>query len=183
MKVQQTALPGVLIIEPEIFSDQRGAFFECYSPEYKELLGIEGEFVQDNVSHSKRNVLRGLHLQHPNGQGKLLSVIDGAVLDVAVDVRAGSPTFARHVAVELDSITRRQLWIPKGFAHGFLVLSESVYFFYKCDAPYSRADEMSIRWNDPAIGIEWPAANPILSAKDAAAPLLNELGGRLPPFN
>jgi dTDP-4-dehydrorhamnose 3,5-epimerase len=183
MKVQQTALPGVLIIEPEIFSDRRGAFFEFYNQKYNALLGIEGAFVQDNVSHSKRNVLRGLHLQHPNGQGKLLSVIAGAVLDVAVDVRAGSPTFARHVAVELDSVARRQLWIPRGFAHGFLVLSENAGLFYKCDAPYSRADEMSIRWNDPAIGIEWPAANPILSAKDAAAPLLSELSGRLPPFN
>jgi dTDP-4-dehydrorhamnose 3,5-epimerase len=183
MKVQQTALPGVLIIEPEIFSDQRGAFFECYSQKYNALLNIERSFVQDNVSHSKRDVLRGLHLQHPNGQGKLVSVIAGAVLDVAVDVRAGSPTFARYVAVELNSVTRRQLWIPRGFAHGFLVLSESADFFYKCDAPYSRADEMSIRWNDPGIGIEWPAVSPILSAKDAAAPFLGDLVGRLPRFN
>ncbi|MFZ1108315.1 MAG: dTDP-4-dehydrorhamnose 3,5-epimerase [Rhodomicrobium sp.] len=182
MEEQQTALPGVIIIEPNILSDNRGLFYESYNPNYHRIQGLENPFVQDNVSHSKQNVLRGLHLQHPNGQGKLVSVIRGAVLDIAVDVRLGSPTFGRHVAVELDEFSRRQLWIPRGFAHGFLVLSKNADFLYKCDAPYSRADEISIRWNDPQLGIAWPIPDPTLSAKDAAAPLLAELGDRLPRF-
>jgi dTDP-4-dehydrorhamnose 3,5-epimerase len=183
MKLHETTLPGVFIIEPQIFSDHRGAFFESYNQNYHALLGVESGFVQDNISFSKANVLRGLHLQHPNAQGKLVSVLSGAVLDVAVDVRVGSPSFGRHAAVRLDSVNRRQLWIPRGFAHGFLVLSSEAVFFYKCDAPYSQADELSIRWNDPEIGIEWPVSEPLLSPKDAAAPLLPELSGRLPIFN
>jgi dTDP-4-dehydrorhamnose 3,5-epimerase len=182
MKEQETEIPGVIVIEPSIFSDDRGFFYESYNANYHKIKGLEHAFVQDNVSHSKQNVLRGLHLQYPNGQGKLVGVIRGAVLDVAVDVRVGSPTFGRHVAVELDDVSRRQLWIPRGFAHGFLVLSQSAEFLYKCDAPYSRADELSVRWNDPQIGIAWPISNPMLSPKDAAAPLLADILDRLPRY-
>ncbi|MGA7329573.1 MAG: dTDP-4-dehydrorhamnose 3,5-epimerase [Rhodomicrobium sp.] len=183
MKVRQAGLPGVLLIEPEIFSDDRGFFFESFSAKYRDVPGMPGRFVQDNLSHSKKDVLRGLHLQHPNEQGKLVSVVSGRVLDVAVDVRAGSPTFGRYAAVELDAIACRQLWIPRGFAHGFLVLSDQATFLYKCDAPYSRADEIGIRWNDPEIGIEWPVHEPLLSAKDEAAPGLKDLMHRLPAYS
>ena len=183
MKIHQTGLPGVLLIEPEIFSDDRGFFFESYSRNYQDLPGMPGGFLQDNISHSKKHVLRGLHLQHPNGQGKLVSVVSGRVLDVAVDVRAGSPTFGRYAAVELNAVACNQLWIPRGFAHGFLVLSNEATFLYKCDAPYSRADEIGIRWNDPEIGIEWPVREPTLSPKDAAAPFLKDLTDRLPVYS
>jgi dTDP-4-dehydrorhamnose 3,5-epimerase len=131
--------------------------------------------VQDNLSRSSRGVVRGLHLQNPNTQGKLVSVLRGKVLDVAVDVRRGSPTFGRHVAVELSEENRRQLLVPRGFAHGFSVLSETADFFYKCDAYYSPQDEIAVRWNDPAIGIDWKVEQPSLSAKDAAAPLLADV--------
>jgi dTDP-4-dehydrorhamnose 3,5-epimerase len=127
------------------------------------------------MSRSGRGVLRGLHLQNPASQGKLVSVLRGRVLDVAVDVRVGSPNFGRHVALELSEENRRQLWVPRGFAHGFLVLSETADFFYKCDALYSPKDEITIRWDDPAIGIKWGIDNPALSPKDAVAPLLAEL--------
>jgi dTDP-4-dehydrorhamnose 3,5-epimerase len=172
MNVIQTELPEVLIIEPTLFGDQRGFFLETYQFSRYAEHGVGRPFVQDNMSRSTYGVLRGLHLQNPVTQGKLVTALRGMVLDVAVDVRVGSPNFGRHVAVELSEENRRQLWIPRGFAHGFVVLSETADFFYKCDDLYSRDDEISIRWNDPAIGINWGVERPSLSAKDADAPLL-----------
>ncbi|GLH76734.1 dTDP-4-dehydrorhamnose 3,5-epimerase [Bradyrhizobium sp. SSBR45G] len=172
MNVIKTDLPEVIILEPKLFGDTRGFFLETFQAARYRELGIAGPFVQDNMSRSAHGVLRGLHLQNPNTQGKLVSAMRGRVLDVAVDVRVGSPNFGRHVAVELSEENRRQLWVPRGFAHGFVVLSESADFFYKCDDYYSPKDEMSVRWNDPAIGIDWGIAEPKLSAKDAEAPLL-----------
>jgi dTDP-4-dehydrorhamnose 3,5-epimerase len=175
MNVIQTAIPEVLIIEPEVFGDQRGFFIECFRADRYGASGISGPFVQDNLSRSGRGVLRGLHLQNPRMQGKLVSVLRGNVRDVAVDVRRGSPTFGQHVAVELNEQNRRQLWVPRGFAHGFAVLSETADLFYKCDELYSPSDEVSVRWNDPAIAIEWGISSPILSARDAVAPLLADI--------
>ena len=175
MKVIATELPEVLILEPQLFGDQRGFFLECFQAKRYAEAGISRPFVQDNMSRSGYGVLRGLHLQNPSTQGKLVSAMRGRVLDVAVDVRVGSPDFGRHVAVELSEENRRQLWVPRGFAHGFAVLSESADFFYKCDDLYSPKDEISVRWDDPAIGINWGLADPSLSAKDAAAPLLAEV--------
>ena len=175
MNVIYTDIPEVLIIEPKLFGDQRGFFVEAYQfPRYAEH-GISRPFVQDNMSRSSYGVLRGLHLQNPSTQGKLVSVIRGRVLDVAVDVRVGSPTFGRHITVELNEDNRRQLWVPRGFAHGFAVLSESADFFYKCDDLYSPKDELVVRWDDPAIGIDWGVTNPSLSPRDAAAPLLADV--------
>jgi dTDP-4-dehydrorhamnose 3,5-epimerase len=175
MNVIETQIPGVLIIEPKVVVDQRGLFFEAFRADRYAAHGVNGPFVQDNVSRSVRGVLRGLHLQNPRSQGKLVSVSRGRVLDVAVDVRRGSPTFARHVAVELNEDDRRQLWIPRGFAHGFLVLSDTAEFCYKCDEYYSPADEIVVRWNDPALDIAWKIASPLLSSRDATAPLLAEV--------
>jgi dTDP-4-dehydrorhamnose 3,5-epimerase len=175
MKVVATELPEVLILEPQLFGDQRGFFLECFQAKRYAEAGISRPFVQDNMSRSGYGVLRGLHLQNPSVQGKLVSVMRGRVLDVAVDVRVGSPHFGRHVAVELSEENRRQLWVPRGFAHGFAVLSESADFFYKCDDLYSPKDEISVRWDDPAIGINWGLTNPSLSAKDAAAPPLADV--------
>jgi dTDP-4-dehydrorhamnose 3,5-epimerase len=175
MKVIQTGIPGVLIIEPKLFSDQRGFFFESFKADRYVSAGIAGPFVQDNISRSICGVLRGLHLQHPKCQGKLVSVLRGRVLDVAVDVRHGSPTFGHHVAVELSEDNRRQLWVPRGFAHGYVVRSEVAELFYKCDEFYSPSDEIIVRWNDPAIGIAWDIDLPVLSPRDAEAPLLGEL--------
>jgi dTDP-4-dehydrorhamnose 3,5-epimerase len=172
MNVIQTELPEVLIIEPKLFGDQRGFFLETYQSFRYAEHGIGRPFVQDNMSRSSFGVLRGLHLQNPVAQGKLVTALRGKVLDVAVDVRVGSPNFGRHVAVELSEENRRQLWVPRGFAHGFVVLSETADFFYKCDDLYSPKDEVSIRWDDPAIGINWGVEKPSLSAKDAVAPLL-----------
>ena len=175
MNVIATALPEVLILEPRLFGDQRGFFLETYQLARYAAHGISRPFVQDNMSRSSHGVLRGLHLQNPFTQGKLVTALRGRVLDVAVDVRVGSPRFGRHVAVELSDENRRQLWVPRGFAHGFVVLSETADFFYKCDDLYSPKDEISIRWNDPAIGIDWGMKGPSLSAKDADAPLLNDV--------
>lgn len=175
MKVIGTEIPEVLIIEPQVFGDQRGFFVETFQAPRYAASGIANPFVQDNLSRSARGVLRGLHLQNPGAQGKLVSVLRGRVLDVAVDVRVGSPTWARHVAVELSEDNRRQFWVPRGFAHGFLVLSDSADFFYKCDEIYSPADEIVIRWNDPAIGIAWGIEAPTLSARDAAGKPLAEV--------
>src|SRR6201986_803619 len=174
MDIIRTELPEVIIIELKLFGDQRGFFLETYQfPRYVEQ-GVSRPFVQDNMSRSAHGVLRGLHLQNPTTQGKLVSALRGKVLDVAVDVRVGSPNFGRHVAVELSEENHRQLWVPRGFAHGFVVLSELADFFYKCDDLYSPKDEIVVRWNDPVIGIHWMVENPSLSAKDAAAPLLSE---------
>jgi dTDP-4-dehydrorhamnose 3,5-epimerase len=175
MHVIVADVPDVLIIDPKLFGDQRGFFLETYqSTRYAEH-GISRPFVQDNLSRSAYGVLRGLHLQNPKTQGKLVSVLRGRVLDVAVDVRVGSPYFGRHVAVELSEDNRRQLWVPRGFAHGFVVLSETADFFYKCDEFYNPKDEIVVRWDDPAIGITWGVESPSLAARDAAAPLLSEI--------
>jgi len=175
MHVNVADVPDVLIIDPKLFGDQRGFFLETYqSTRYAEH-GISRPFVQDNLSRSAYGVLRGLHLQNPKTQGKLVSVLRGRVLDVAVDVRVGSPYFGRHVAVELSEDNRRQLWVPRGFAHGFVVLSETADFFYKCDEFYNPKDEIVVRWDDPAIGITWGVESPSLAARDAAAPLLSEI--------
>ena len=181
MNVIKTELPEVIIFEPKMFGDTRGFFLEHYQAERYSAHGVAGPFVQDNLSRSSRGVLRGLHLQNPHPQGKLVGVMRGRVLDVAVDVRVGSPTFGKHVAVELSDDNFRQLWIPKGFAHGFTVLSETADFFYKCDELYRPADEITIRWNDPALKIDWRTPAPTLSERDAAAPLL-ENADRLPRY-
>lgn len=172
MKVTPTELPGVLLVEPQLFGDARGFFLESFHAERYAAAGIPGPFVQDNLSRSTRGTLRGLHFQEPAGQGKLVQVLRGAVWDVAVDVRRGSPTFGAWVGMELNEDTRQQLWIPAGFAHGFCVLSESADFFYKCTAFYTPAAERAVRWDDPALGIRWPVQAPLLSPKDATAPLL-----------
>jgi dTDP-4-dehydrorhamnose 3,5-epimerase len=175
MNVIATAIPEVLIIEPKVFGDQRGFFLETFRADRYVVHGIAGPFVQDNLSRSAYGVLRGLHLQNPKPQGKLVTVLRGRVLDVAVDVRLGSPTFGRHVAVELSEENRRQFWVPRGFAHGFVVLSDTADFFYKCDDVYSPPDEITVRWDDPAISIAWGVATPSLSGRDAAAPLLADV--------
>jgi dTDP-4-dehydrorhamnose 3,5-epimerase len=181
MKVIEAEIPGVLIIEPKAFGDDRGFFLETFHAERYAAFGITRPFLQDNLSRSSGGVLRGLHLQNPDPQGKLVTVLRGSVLDVAVDVRLGSPTFGRYLAVELTEDNRRQFWVPRGFAHGFLVLSQRADFFYKCDEFYRPANEITIRWSDPAIGIEWGMENPNLSARDASASLLADTG-RLPKY-
>jgi dTDP-4-dehydrorhamnose 3,5-epimerase len=175
MNVVATEIPEVLVIEPKLFGDQRGFFLEAFHAQRYADTGILGPFVQDNLSRSSFGVIRGLHLQNPSTQGKLVSVFRGRVLDVAVDVRVGSPTFGRHVAVELNEENRRQLWVPRGFAHGFAVLSEKADFFYKCDNPFNPKDEIVVRWDDPAIGISWNIENPVLSSRDAEAPCLSDV--------
>ena len=177
MNVIATEVPDLLIIEPRIFGDQRGFFLETFQDARYASHGIHGPFVQDNFSRSARGVVRGLHLQNPKPQGKLVMVLRGRILDVAVDVRAGSPTFGRHVAVELSDENHRQIWVPRGFAHGFAVLSESADFLYKCDDLYRPSDEITVRWNDPAIGINWGIESPVLSQRDAAAPVLADIKG------
>src|SRR5215510_3147456 len=181
MNVIQTEIPEVLIIEPKVFRDERGFLFEAFKADRYASYGVSGPFVQDNVSRSAYGVLRGLHLQNPKCQGKLVSVLRGRVLDVAVDVRLGSPTFGKHVAVDLSEDNRRQFWVPRGFAHGFAVLSEIADLCYKCDEFYSAPDEITVRWNDPTIGIAWGVASPLLSARDATAPLLADVQG-LPAY-
>jgi len=172
MNLVQTKIPDVVIIEPTIFGDTRGFFLESFQSQRYANVGISKPFLQDNLSRSARGVLRGLHIQHPNAQGKLVTVVHGRVLDVAVDVRKDSPTFGKHVAIELSDENRRQLWVPRGFAHGFLVLSDTADFFYKCDEYYSPDSQMVIRWDDPDLAIDWGIAKPTVSDRDAA-------GGRL----
>lgn len=177
MNVIQTEIPGVVIIEPKIFGDSRGYFFESFSErEFIEKV-CDTCFVQDNESKSCYGVVRGLHFQKPpHAQAKLVRVIKGRVLDVAVDIRKGSPTYGKHVAVELTEDNHRQFFIPKGFAHGFAVLSQDAVFQYKCDAYYAPQSEGAIAWNDPDLGIDWtiPADQVILSEKDTRHPLLND---------
>jgi dTDP-4-dehydrorhamnose 3,5-epimerase len=175
MQAIKTEVDGVLVLEPRLFGDERGFFLETYQFARYAALGMGRPLLQDNLSRSNRGVVRGLHLQNPNPQGKLVTVLRGKVLDVALDVRRGSPSFGRHVAVELSEDNRRQIWVPRGVAHGFSVLSETADFFYKCDGYYSPKDEIAVRWNDPTIGIDWKVKEPSLSAKDAAAPLLAEI--------
>lgn len=184
MKVIETPLPGVLIVEPRVFADERGYFVEVWREDRYTALGIGASFVQDNLSHSKRGVLRGLHYQEPTPQAKLITVLHGEVFDVAVDLRVGSPSFARWVGVELSAEKMRQLYIPVGFAHGFVVTSETALVSYKCTNLYAPMHEGSLLWNDPRVGIDWPITNPTLSAKDAQAPTIAEIPDeRLPRWN
>lgn len=166
MKVETTKIPGLLIVEPTVHGDDRGFFMETYSRDRYAEAGLPREFVQDNLSLSARGTLRGLHLQHPRDQGKLCSVMQGEVFDVAVDVRVGSPTFGQWEGVTLSSENKRQLYLPPGMAHGFCVLSDKALFSYKCTDFYSAADEIGVAWNDPEIGIDWPVTEPRLSTKD-----------------
>ena len=175
MKIIDTALEGVKIIEPRIFGDDRGYFFESWNEKKFSEAGIACNWVQDNESKSRFGVLRGLHFQAaPYTQAKLVRVIQGAVLDVALDIRKGSPTFGKHIAVELSAENKRQLFVPRGFAHGFVVLSEEVIFAYKCDNAYMPSHERGVAFNDPALGIDWRVKvdNFILSDKDTKNPLL-----------
>ncbi len=174
MKISETELPGVLLLEPKRFGDDRGFFMELFHAKRYSEAGIPGPFVQDNFSRSAKGILRGLHFQQPHAQGKLVQVFAGAVYDVAVDIRRGSPTFGKWVGMELSADNRRQLWVPAGFAHGFCVLSESADFHYKCTELYSPASEHGIAWNDPDLGIPWPVKSPLLSPKDSAAPRLKD---------
>jgi dTDP-4-dehydrorhamnose 3,5-epimerase len=182
MKVTPTMLPDVLLIEPTIHGDHRGWFVESWQRERYRAAGIDADFVQDNQSFSARGTLRGLHIQNPHGQGKLVQVIQGEVFDVAVDVRRGSPDFGRWAGVRLNAETKHQLWVPAGFLHGFLVLSETALFSYKCTDLYHPDAQFAVRWDDPDIGIEWPlAAPPTLSSKDREAPFLRDIPAtRLP---
>jgi len=175
MKVVHTPLPGVIVIHLQVFGDHRGRFMETYRHERYADHGIDAMFVQDNFSSSARGILRGLHHQINKPQGKLIHVTHGEIFDVAVDVRRGSPTFGQHFGQRISAENGVQMWIPPGFAHGFLVLSEHADVCYKATRFYSPEDERSIRWNDPAIGIEWPLdGEPTLSARDANAKLLND---------
>ncbi|KRA53352.1 dTDP-4-dehydrorhamnose 3,5-epimerase [Pseudoxanthomonas sp. Root65] len=183
MRVVETRLPGCVVVEPAVFGDERGFFFETWNAERFGAHGLPTKFVQSNVSSSSRGVLRGLHYQWPNPQGKLVSVLEGEVYDVAVDIRRGSPTFGQSEAVILSAENKRQFWIPEGFAHGFAVLSERAVFSYLCTAVYDKVADSSVRWDDPAIGIAWPVSEPLLSGKDEAAPLLADIAPeRLPTF-
>ena len=175
MKVQSTQIPGVSIVEPTVFGDDRGFFLESFNEREMRNIGIDAHFVQDNHSRSQRNVLRGLHYQISQPQGKLVRVVSGKVYDVAVDVRRDSQAFGKWVGVELSAENKRILWMPPGLAHGFVVLSESADFLYKATDYYAQEFERTILWNDPDLAIEWPlAGQPILSSKDAAAKTFRE---------
>ena len=188
MDVFDTELPGVCVIVPKVIGDARGYFVETWAEERYAAAGIRGPFVQDNLSRGARHTLRGLHLQEPSAQGKLVSVIEGKVLDVAVDVRVGSPTFGRHVAMQLSADDHRQLWVPIGFAHGFCVLSEHATFAYKCTERYRQEHELGVAWDDPDLGIDWPRSSfpggePTVSARDRASPRLRDIPrDRLPRY-
>jgi dTDP-4-dehydrorhamnose 3,5-epimerase len=184
MRVSETSLPGVCIIEPKVFPDDRGFFLESYHARKYAEFGISGAFVQDNHSCSSRGTLRGLHYQLKNPQGKLCRVISGSVFDVAVDIRRGSPTFGQWVGVVLSAENRRQIYIPPGFAHGFYTLSEQAEFLYKCDNFYTPGDEFGIAWDDPDLSIAWPLSlEPLLSAKDRNNPQLFAVErAKLPTF-
>lgn len=175
MNVIKTKLPGVVIIEPQVFGDARGFFLETWNRSRYEAAGIPATFVQDNVSFSRHGILRGLHYQNPHPQGKLVSVLQGEVFDVAVDVRPDSPTFGQWVSVELTAENKRQMFVPVGYAHGFCVTSETALFAYKCTDVYTPEAEGCVLWNDPDLGITWPVENPTLSARDGQAPRLREI--------
>ncbi len=181
MKVIETDLPGCLVFEPQVFSDERGFFYESFNRDTLARIGLHPEFVQGNVSSSGRGVLRGLHYQWPGPQAKLVSVLEGEVWDVAVDIRRDSPDFGRWTATVLTTENKRHFWIPEGFAHGFVVLSDRALFTYLCSATYDPAADAGIRWNDPDLAIDWPVSAPLLSGKDAKASLLADVDvGRLP---
>ncbi|OMQ23056.1 dTDP-4-dehydrorhamnose 3,5-epimerase [Serratia oryzae] len=177
MQVTDTKIDGVKIIQPKVFGDARGFFLETFEKKrYQEMLDIDLDFVQDNHSRSSRGVLRGLHFQKINPQGKLVRVVRGEVFDVVVDIRPDSPTYGLWEGLELSEENKTQFWIPPGLAHGFVVLSDTADFEYKCTDYYNPAHEDCLLWNDPEVGIEWPIANPLLSAKDKLGKLLKELG-------
>jgi len=183
MQVIPTELPGVLILEPKVFGDGRGFFVETFHARRYAQAGITGPFVQDNLSFSQRGVLRGLHLQHPHDQGKLVYVLQGEVFDVAVDVRVGSPNFGRWTGTMLSGENKRQFYVPPGFAHGFCTVSDTALFAYKCTDVYHPETELSIAWDDPDIGVEWPVTSPLLSEKDREAPRLKDVEpGKLPGY-
>jgi len=167
MNVTSGPLAGLLILEPDVFGDARGFFLETWNRARYRDAGLDADFVQDNVSFSRRSILRGLHFQNPKQQGKLLQVLLGEVFDVAVDIRRSSPTFGKWHGLTLSAENKRQFYIPPGFAHGFVVLSDTALFHYKCTEFYSPRDEMAIRWDDPDIGVQWPVKEPLLSERDA----------------
>jgi dTDP-4-dehydrorhamnose 3,5-epimerase len=175
VKVIIAEIPGVLIIEPRLFADTRGSFSEIFRADKYATAGVDEVFVQDNTSFSTHGVLRGLHFQHPRGQAKLVYALRGEIFDVVVDVRLGSPTFGRTVSTNLSSENRRQIYVPMGFAHGFVVLSDDALVEYKCSDYHSPQTERGLRWDDPDLDIGWPIPRPILSPKDAAAPLLRDI--------
>jgi len=175
MTVHELQLPGLLLIEPDVYGDERGVFLETWNAERYAEHGIDASFVQDNLSRSRRGVLRGLHFQNPHPQGKLISVWEGAVYDVTVDIRAGSDTFGQWIGCTLSAENKRQLYVPEGFAHGFAVTSETALFHYKCTDVYAPDAEGTVRWNDPDLGIDWPVDAPELSEKDRTAPRLADL--------
>ena len=177
MKVEATSLPGVMLVKADVFQDARGAFLESWNARDFAAAGIDAEFVQDNLSQSSQHTLRGLHYQTEQAQGKLVRVVQGEVFDVVVDLRRSSPTFGRNLGMVLSDDNKDALWIPPGFAHGFLVMSETATFEYKCTDYYAPEHERAIRWDDPDLGIEWPlpgGAAPTLSDKDAAAPAFKD---------
>ena len=175
LNIKSLDLEGVYVIEPECFEDLRGFFMETFHREKYKAGGIDRMFIQDNHSHSRKGVLRGLHYQLKQPQGKLIYTVTGAIYDVAVDIRRGSPTFGRWTCAELSAENRRQIYIPEGFAHGFVVLSEYADVIYKCTDLYAPGDEYGILWSDPEIGITWPVEDPVLSPKDLENPALREI--------
>jgi dTDP-4-dehydrorhamnose 3,5-epimerase len=182
MSFRSTELPGVILVEPRVFQDERGFFLETYHAERYRQGGIAATFVQDNHSKSSAGILRGLHTQLKHAQGKLVRAVEGAIWDVAVDIRVGSPTFRRWVGFELTAENFHQLYIPPGFAHGFCVLSKTAQVEYKCTDLYDPADELALLWKDPDLAIDWPVEDPVLSAKDRDALLLRDAWDRLPRY-
>ena len=180
VRVELTDIPDVLVIEPDVYRDDRGLFLETFRADRYAPLGVQGPFVQDNHSRSFRGTLRGLHLQHPRAQGKLIRVVEGEVFDVALDVRRGSPTFGRWVGVTLSAENFRQCYVPPGFAHGFYVTTDVAAVEYKCTDVYDPACEIGIAWDDPALAIAWPAGERILSPRDQEHPPLSAVIDRLP---
>ncbi len=181
MHIEKTHIEGLLVIQPTVFGDHRGYFMESFNEAVFQSRGLPTDFVQDNQSLSNKGILRGLHFQAPPyAQGKLVRVIKGAVLDVALDIRAHSPTYGQHFALELNESNKTMLWIPPGFAHGFATLADETIFFYKCTALYDKTSEGGVLWNDPALGINWGISNPVLSDKDMLLPRLADFKT---PFN
>lgn len=183
MKINRTNLEGVLVIEPDVFEDGRGFFMETFHKDKYRRLGGDLEWMQDNLAFSRRGVLRGLHLQHPHDQAKLVQVLQGEVFDVAVDVRRGSPDFGRWTGQILSGTNKRQMLVTAGYAHGYCVLSDTALFHYKCSRLYAPQHEIGVLWSDPDLAIDWPVKNPALSEKDARLPRLREIAtGRLPQY-
>jgi dTDP-4-dehydrorhamnose 3,5-epimerase len=175
IEITETRIPDVLLLKPDVYRDKRGFFLETYREQHLTSRGIDAHFVQDNLSKSQRNTIRGLHYQVEQQQDKLLMVVQGKILDVAVDLRRNSPTFGQHVATELSAENKHQLFIPKGFAHGFSVLSDDALVYYKCSDYYYPKGERGLLWNDPELGIDWKVDDPIVSEKDQTQPRLNEI--------